>query len=488
MLQRHLRLWDFRHASPPPYYWVPLMLLAVANWLPGLAASYAIDETGGYYVASAGPLEAVRRSIHHTGQSPAYGVVLSIFLWPLESPYWEAASRIPSLLGLAGATWMIYRLGERFVARGAGLAAALIFAAIPGVASVGMQARQYGLLWFTATAYLWVFWTWFTENRPRDLWVSRLLLALCISFHYLAVLLVGVELLTVLLARRFTARYAAATALAAAGAMLPVLFVLPGKLAEAGLWRYSHLMRHNYWNLDGQLPLRLTVGLALTWLAARLLWPRVSRPLRATAAWRIFLLSWAVLMPLALALLSLWSETFQVRYVLLAAPAAALLAADALARLAPSARALALLVPLVAVLVPGRLLAPGGEVDFRSASETIAGLSLYENSPLLVPSWFVEAHVTGADALYRDYPGLYGHLFAYPVPNAVHPLPAWYSDRHLEPALAQLLDGTLKGEKRLLVALTPWTRAFHRPFTERGWRVRLHTVQWNLVVAECVRD
>jgi hypothetical protein len=485
-LRKQLRWFDRRYPDLPVWVWAPLFALAVANWLTGLPVSYAIDETGGYYVASAGPVEAVRRAAAHTGQSLLFQFVASFFLWPLDSPYREAVSRIPSLLSLAGATWMIYRAGERWSGRGAGVVAAVLFASIPGVAAIGIQMRQYGLLWLLASAYLWFFWSWCTEGRRGDFWWSRLALGLCVSAHFLAGLLLAVDFVLVIWRRRLSLVYVAATAAAVLVPIVPIALALPEKLTEAGTWRYGRLFPFTVWDLGGYLPLRLTLGLALAGLAARWLWPRVWRKAIATRDWKLFLWAWLLLIPAALWLLNEWSETWQVRYLLLASPAAVLLAGTAFARLAPSARAAALALPLLAVL-PLRLLLPAGAENFRLASEVVADLNLYEVSPLLAPSWFVEAHVDDAAAFHRRYPSVWGHLIAYPVPNPVYPLPVWYSERHVEPALTRLLAGPLQGQKRLLVAATAWTRAFQRPLEASGFRIRLNPVGRGIVVAECVR-
>ena len=487
-LRRSLRLWDFYHPAMPGFLWLPLLALAVANWLPGLPASYAIDETGSFQLASAGPLEAFRRAVQHSPQSPLYHLILACFLWPIESPYREMVSRLPSLAGLAGATWMIYRAGERWIARGAGATAALIFATIPGVAVIGVQTRHYGLLWFAATGYLWFFWSWMAEGRRRDFWLSRLLLLIGISLNLMAGLLLAVDLLNVVLRRRFSLRYAGLTAGAAALALWPQVLKSRETVTAVGGWRYHHLFPHNIWNFDGQLPLRLTVGLLLCWVAARLIWPRVSRRVRSTEAWRVFLVTWLMVIPGALALADLRMDAWLMRYLLLASPALVLLAGDAFARLAASARVAALAPPLLAVLLSGRLLAPGGAQDFRQGAETVLDLSLYETSPLLVPSWFVEAQVADAQALYARHPALYGHLAAYPVPNPIFALPVWYSERLVPPALERLLDGPLKDHKRVLVALTPWPPWFRRTFEARGWRTRLHAVERGLYIAECTRE
>lgn len=486
-----LRVWDLYRPAGPAFVWGPLLALAVANWLTGLTGSYEIDETGTFTLARDGPLEAFRRTAGLAGQSPLYHFIASLFLWPLEPPYREAVSRLPSMCGLAGATWMLYRTGERWVGRGAGWVAALLFASIPGVATVGMQMRPYGVLWCAATVHLWFCWKWFSGRRPADLWWSRASLTLCIACHYLAVLLAAVELLHALWRRRLSVRYCAATVLAVLVAVSPALLGVRKTLAQVSAWRYSDLFPMNPWNLGGQLPLRLTLGLALTWLAARLVWGRVSRRSVATAEWRWWLGSWAVLYPAVLWALHFWSEAFHVRYLMLAAPPAALLVADAFLRLAPGVRTVAVAIPLLLVLSMRLWFGGAGAHDFRLAAETVADLSLYEQSPLLAPSWFVEARVDDALPLYQRQPGLWGHLAAYPVANAVHPLPVWYSDPHIEPAIHGLLAGPLRGERRLLVAMTGWTPAFQRAFAAGGFQVRLHPVARDGVVAgvvaECTR-
>jgi hypothetical protein len=281
-------------------------------------------------------------------------------------------------------------------------------------------------------------------------------------------------------------RYVALTSAALALALLPPILGLAEYARSAATWRYGDKFPFRVWTLGGALPLRLTVGAALAWLVARLCWPRLSRQIWLNPQHRLHLALWLALVPLMLWIMSRWFDVFHVRYILLATPAAALLAGAAFARLPSSARAVAVTLPLLALLGP-RLFQPRAVEDFRHAAEVISDLSLYDNSPLLVPSWFVEAHVDDGAALYRARPALYGHLFAYPVPNEVHPLPVWYSEQHAGPAIARLLDGPLRDRKRLLVGPTPWTAWFRREFEQRGWRVTFHLAWYGVVIAECER-
>lgn len=294
------------------------------------------------------------------------------------------ALRAPSIVGVAVAAGAVVLLGRRLCGTLTGLAAGLVYAAIPAVSRFGQEARSYA--WVTALAVLCTIAFLRALERPR--WPRWLLYGGCllvlVHLHVVAALLLPTHaLLAVGLARRGSpprtlwrwALVAAVTAVLTA----PMLYEASGQTGQvAWIPGDAHAVRQYLPNLFGSpgvawvlVPLGL-LGAAVLWYTNRALLPA--------------LLGWAVLPPVVCYVSYPVVHLFLAKYVLFTLPAWALLAAISVTVplaglrrwMLPFDVGVLLAVVLAGVAVVGldaqaEIRGPRviGQPDFRSAAEVI---------------------------------------------------------------------------------------------------------------------
>jgi hypothetical protein len=164
---------------------IGLVAFGVALWLPSLASSFWLDETGTVWLVQGSLPDAIRRTFVYQGGSPLYYV----FAWAArQMSTSEVALRAPSVVAMLGTTYLVYVLGRRLFDRRTGLLAAALFAALPAVAFAAGDARPYAfaLLALVGSAVALV--TWLEEGRLRHGVLYAICLVATIYLHYLIAL------------------------------------------------------------------------------------------------------------------------------------------------------------------------------------------------------------------------------------------------------------------------------------------------------------
>lgn len=217
---------------------LPIVMCFILLYVPRLFAGFFIDETGTYWMACNGPIEALRRTSAWPGQSLLFSLVQSGFC--TSDPFWrEAVFRIPSLAGTVLCAGIIFGLVIRFASPIAAGAASSFFLIHPIIAEVGVQARPYSLA--TAAAIVssacLLRWIAFDELTPggngmrasaasHAKWGYIVATVSMLYLHYLFVSLMAVQALVVLgsqTANRKGVRYEFLRSLAVIGfALLPL--------------------------------------------------------------------------------------------------------------------------------------------------------------------------------------------------------------------------------------------------------------------------
>jgi hypothetical protein len=413
------RIWDVL---------LPLVLLLVLArlWLMPLGSSFWVDEMGTAFVVQHGPDDPSLAVAPQVPQSIYY-------LLPRAAGrlfgFSEVAYRLPSLLAMAAALWLIARLAARLVDPQAAWFAVFACLALRGFDYQAADARPYGLGTLVACAALWFLVRWLDFAKWRD----------ALGFAVLAALLWRVQLVfwpfylafgiyaTVRLARRDTPvawKHAAMVVAMLVVALLPVLYRALALYRQAG----AHVVVARPSARD--LVLSLKIGLIVVlragaWVVSRL-FRRPTAAVAVSLSSGVLILAWWLCQSLGLFGFS-WltgNSVFLARYLWLALPGAAMVATWAASRFVAEAH----WKPLAAALGMGVLLLNGQwnqtwpwhhNSDWRGAARKVRELGIGPDTPVICPSPFVEAR----PPVWRpDYPlpgFLYAHLAVYPVPGKI---------------------------------------------------------------------
>ena len=389
-------------------------------WVLPIRSSFWLDETGTYWIIKDGLANAFVRAIHWSGQSPLYYLIAG--LAHLAGGPTEVILRLPSLIAMIAAAWLLYKLAERLFDAETATLAVLVFACSEWVAFEAADARPYALALFLLIASAWMLVRWLDSGRPLYAAGYVLLAAVTIYAHVLmAIALAGHGIYALYRSREGVVKHAALPAAwtAAAGLSLPlvphllVLFRTRGSHAFAGAPNVSEFLASIAPPL---LAAPVALGLLIGWLGA----PRGSlergRNIVAPKESVILAAAWALLPLTTLYLFSVLtrSDLFQPRYYVSAAPGLALLFGWWL-RAAATAPARALAAALLVICGSHSFGAlQHGDEDWRGAMAKVRALTAGGDTPVLVASGFLEA--TNPDAL--TIPGLREVLFS---PLALYP-------------------------------------------------------------------
>ncbi|MBM0236352.1 glycosyltransferase family 39 protein [Micromonospora sp. ATA32] len=288
--------------------------------------------------------------------------------------------RLPSMIGMAVAAGALTVLGRKLYGTNVGVAAGLLFVAIPSVSRYGQEARSYA--WMVALAVLATLALTWALDRPS--WRRFLLYGGCLLvltyLHFVAAMVLAAHVLMVWRAVRQggglrTLGMWSVTVLLLALAAAPFLYEASTQSAQV-----SWISR------DGQAVVAFPKDL---FGSAAIGWALVSTALLGTVvlwysrrALILPLLVWAVLPPVFCYLSYPLVHLFHGRFVLFTLPAWSLLAAVAIAgpvsglrRTISPVRAVAALAPALlafaAAGVPGQVEARRSEADFRAAAGLI---------------------------------------------------------------------------------------------------------------------
>jgi mannosyltransferase len=319
----------------------PLLTLAVTAWRIN-GSSYWRDESATLVAVSRPVGNLLRLLAHVDAVHGAYYLIM----WPLVrlAGTGEVATRLPSALAMAAAAALVVAIGRRLVSPVAGLAAGLVFAAIPVVSVYAQDARSYALVTAlgAAASYLLVR-VIGAPGRYRG-WLAGY--AVCLAamgvLNIFGLLLIPAHAVTVAVEGRrrppgrarwsLTLGWLAAAAGAAAVTSPVVLLawaersqlawlVAPGQKTIASLGQFAG---------TGKMPAAIGITLACAVAASALAGRAALR-----AGWPPLLLTlavpWLVLPPALLLAASQITPLYTLRYVVFCGPAGALLAGAGLA-------------------------------------------------------------------------------------------------------------------------------------------------------------
>lgn len=400
-----------------------LALVAVAvtvtgRWLTILSSSLWLDETGTVWVVSDGLGDSIDRA-RFQGQTGVYYVVAWLARQALGES--ELALRVPSLLAMLVAVFLVYRLGRRIVDTEAGLLAAVVVGVMPQIVFSATGARPYALALATATGSMLALLGWIEDGRRSALVAWILTTAATVYLSYMFALVVVLQLVVVVGRRREPRVRALAPA-----SVVVALLLVPAIPHALDLLSTEGLLT---WAREGVSPRRLVLTILPLWLVAGVAigvaGARLGGPLgyaapRGRRRMLIPLAAWAIVPPVAFFLLglALSPKLFQPRYYLLAAPGIGLAAGWLIRGFHPvRARALAAAgLVLLAVLAYDDT--RQGRQDWRAAAATVNRLVEDPQTLVLFHSGFATRRTEGPGAELVLAPAI-----AYPMEGELIALP-----------------------------------------------------------------
>jgi hypothetical protein len=456
---------------------LPLLLAVclVRLWLMPLPSSFWLDEMATVFVAQHGA--------NHPSLADAAPQAWRSWYYPVVRMngavlgYSEVATRLPSILAMAGFLLLLAGLARRLIHPEAAWFAVFACLALPGLNYQAANARPYALGMCVFAAALLFLVRWLDFGRWRD---GLLFAASAALVEYIHLLFWPSCLVFVLYAAARVAR--GETPLNGKRAVLVfglyALALLPVAAQTLSLLRdvRAHVFAPlpSLWQLLRSLELTLVLGCALgAWLIVR---ARRGRPLPLTTT--VLIAAWWLCQPILLYAFS-WltgDAVFVPRYLQLALPGAALASTAMAALFIPAGewRRISAVFALGVFLFLGqwRQLWPNHHnSDWRAAARAVNQLQAAGEIPVICPSPFIEAR---PPAWRPDYPlpgFLYAHLAVYPISGKIYLFPFENSP------LAESQASTLAQSRRFLIygwlpQVTYWRTWFARRPEFATWHQR----------------
>jgi 4-amino-4-deoxy-L-arabinose transferase-like glycosyltransferase len=422
-----------------------LLVLCIARmWVMPLDSSFWVDEAETAFV------------VHHGADHPSLGVIApaveSVYYWlPRASEavfgFSEPAERLPSLIALGLALFLIARLAARLIHPQAAWFAVFACLTLRLFNYQADDARPYALGTCVAAASLWLLVRWLDTGKWLDgiLFLAAGAILWRVHLVYWPFYFVYAIYFLARSDRRASWAQAATITAGLVLALLPVAMAALALNRDAAPHVFAPLP--SWSELGNSFKIRLVAACLLgAWVLARWRqWKRVELAPRWSAI--ALIAGWWLVQPFGLFAYSHLSgiSVFTTRYVSIALPGAALAATAAAAFFIPKSKwqSLGLLMGCVALIFGGQwseLWPPHHNSDWRAASRAINALGLDRSTPVLVASPFVEAKppVWSPDYLLPGY--LYSVLDVYPVNGKPFLLP--YGDSPAGKQYAEMLAQT----------------------------------------------
>jgi hypothetical protein len=403
-------------------------LCVLRLWLMFLPSSLWVDEMATVYVVRHG---AADPSLTVAPQVPA-----SLYYWLPRAAdclfgFSEIGYRIPSILAMGIALWLIGRLAARLIHPDAGWFAAMACLCLRPINYFAVDARPYALGICIAAAAIWFMVQWLDDPNWRNELLFIVFAALIWWIHliywpfYVLLFLYA----WIRLARRETkvgwGKGSAAFILM--GLMLvPVLFRAISLYKEADKHVVTKLPALRDLMLSFQLRNILLCGFAavILYLIFR------QREIKSIPGSSILLIAgWWLCQPMLLFLFSYISgnSIFVNRYLSLSLPAIGLVTALVVSFFIPKSywkpAALVLAVCAFWMKSDWRHLWPNHDMDWRSAACAVNLANADSETPVICPSPFIEAQWPIWQPDYRVPGFLYSQLESYPVRGRIIPFP-----------------------------------------------------------------
>jgi mannosyltransferase len=366
---------------------------AAVLWVPPLRSSLWLDETGTVWLTGGSLGDSLGHAFRFQGGSPLYYVIE----WTTRAVMGrsELALRIPSLAAMAGAAWLLFRLGNRLFDAGTGALASVLFVALPVIGFAAGDARPYALAMLALIGSGLALVRWLDSGSTRDAIVYAVAASATVYLHYLFALPLLAHVIYVILRLEHgapvTKRMIVGTYAFAAALLVPALPTLLRVMSQRSV--LSNPYPQSAGSIVAALvpgPLAvISVGGCLVGLA---IWRGTLRGWNAENGALPWLIGWFAVTFLVLVILSEATSTDVMvpRYFLSVVPAMALLAAAIIRRVG---NAWSQVVIVAAVAIGSVFSYSKGthtSEDWREAAAIERGLA-EPGEPVLFSAGFIEA-------------------------------------------------------------------------------------------------
>ncbi len=448
---------DVRAAGSRVPNWMYIGLAAAAvlgYWLPRLFRGFWIDETLAYWIAHDGFAQTLRHAQACSGQSILYGYLVTLFA--VDGPYKEALLRLPSVAGVLLGAWPLFKLTDRIAGSGSGFLAVVPFLCAGAIVETATDARPYALGLGVMLASFWSLREWVHAQSRQSFVVYCISSSLVIYFQYLFGMIFVVQAIYLVMARRAGRTFRWTQVLAAgvivATAALPLVWQFLSIVHASSLWKSSSLP--TLATFLAFYPIQVLCPAAVGLLLFRLLhreW--FGRPRRIASDDLVLLLAWMLLGPVCMFVAGWATSTvlFSTRYLIYALPPVFILVAWAIRQVENGGARFAL---VLAIALNSALYVPfmrQGEwrTPLQAAQDAVDA-----DTPLLLESGFVESARFDLRGEPKRSSYLFAPLLAYPIRNAVIPVP-FFMDRAAEQNIEQaILERELRHRRFCLLAIT----------------------------------
>ena len=401
------------------FVWAVTFLSGAVLWVRPIASSFWEDELVTWWVIDGSFREMLHRSYALQGQSALYYPVAWL-VRHLGDEEWVL--RLPSLIAMAAAAYLLFRLATRLLDRELGRMAVLAFVLWPGIAFEASNARPYAIAVLVTVASMFALITWLDRGSRASMVVWIVLTALLAYAHIVFVLAIPAQLLYAIMRRHDASTRVSARAIVAGFALVAALDLglipqLIGIFDRRGSLVLPTVLSFDWFGnllIPAVFVSALVVGGTIAWATASI----TVEPLGIDRSAVVLVLTWLLIPLIVVAVLALTTSVrlLEWRYVLMAAPAGALVVAAILRAIHPSParRIIAALLAVFTVWAGAGALKAGE--DWRWAAATAQAASDTHSVMLLHPGlvesgqldWFSDpekwSYLMNPTAYY-DFPG-----------------------------------------------------------------------------------
>ena len=453
--------------------WALGLVCFVRLWLMPIGSSFWVDEMASIYVVEHGADDPSLKVAPQLPQSIYHDVVR--LARPGRS---EIGYRLPSILFMGVAVWLVALLTNRLIHPDAGWFAVFACFSLKGINYQAGNARPYALGVCVAMAGLYFLARWLDRRRLWDAILFVIFAALLWRVHLIFWAFYVVFVVGALFWRKQMPWWQLAVAFGAVG-----LLLIPEamKAIELNAHAKDHVvtLQPSLMDLARSFRFLLVVGAGLgAWI-----WSRFAKSSAIAASTVVPVLAWWLWTPVALYAFSKFTgnSVFTPRNMELSLPGTAVAATMAAAMFLPARfwKPAALLMGVCALISAGNwttLWPHHHNSDWRAATRAVNDLGLPPSTPIICPSPFIEAKPPEWTPDYKLPGFLYAHLSIYPVRGNVALFPFEASPEAEDYAVA-LVQGAIPASGQFVIYGTNssvdfWTGWFERRSELGGWSHR----------------
>jgi hypothetical protein len=405
-----------------------LALIVARLWIVPLRDGFWIDETGTIWSIQGGLRNILTRCALWPAQSPAYSFVAWL-MYKIKGPN-EFLIRLPSLVAMALATYLLYRLAIRLIGRPAAWPSVILFASFGAVAFAAGDARPYAIATVAAIGAVLFLVRWLDTGRRLDGLCYCVLASLSVHMHFLFATAFLIHLVYAVYRSRNEKRVSIAQLFLAAATigvlLIPFVFHMLAlmKTAQSHSFAGTPTGTDFFTLLAPPVVVGSVLGaLLLMFLAKK---PLSFAPVHLDDSSLVLLVSWALIPMSVLYSASVFTslKVFLPRYTLPTEAGLALLGGWLLSSISPPkmrAAAVGGIVLATLVSAPSAAFSHGG--DWRAAMASVRSTVGTSDMPVLVRADFPESEPFDwlHDEARKSY--LFAPLGVYPAAGDVIPLP-----------------------------------------------------------------